>query len=109
MIECLYYYPMKHKEGVPQWIIGHCGLKFTNWKLTVSDCALVRGKDDAPCFLSPPQKKYKNKEGKWLYVRYWTLDDEDMFEEFQKQAKVAIVNFCKERDMEIPKELCESS
>lgn len=106
MIECLFYYPMKHKEGVTPWIVGHCGLRFTNWRLTVTDCALVRGKDGAAPFISPPQKKYK-KDGKWIYVRYWTLDDEDMFEEFQRQAKTAVAKFIQERGMEMPEELCE--
>ena len=106
MIECIYYYPMKHKEGVQQWIIGHAGFRFTNWRLKVSDCALIKGKDDAPCFISPPQKTYL-KDGKKIYIRLWELEDEDMFEDFQKQAKAAIVQLCKDRGMEVPEQLCD--
>ena len=96
---------MKHKEDKPRWIIGHCGFKFTNWKLSVSDCILVKGKDNSPCFISPPQKTYK-KDGRTQYIRLWNLDDEDMFQEFQVQAKDAIVRLCQERGMDIPEELC---
>lgn len=106
MIECLYYYPMQHKEGKQQWIIGHCAFRFTNWKFTVCDCVLVRGKDDNPCFISPPQKIYK-KDGRNQYVRLWNIEDEDMFQEFQVQAKDAIIRLCQERGMDIPEELCQ--
>lgn len=109
MIECIYYYPMKHKENAPQWIIGHMGFRFTNWKITFSDCVLVRGKDDQPCFITPPQKKYTDKQGKTRYMWYWKMEDDDMFQQFQQLGKDAIIAFCKERDLEIPEELCESS
>lgn len=105
MIECLYYYPMQHKEGKQHWIIGHCAFRFTNWKLNVSDCALVKGKDGSKCFISPPQKKYM-KDGRNQYMRYWNLDD-DVFEEFQQQGKAAIIKLCRERNIEIPEELSE--
>lgn len=108
MIDCLYFYPLKQKGEKESWILGHCAFRFTNWKLKVVDCTLVRGKDDNPCFVSPPQKKYI-KDGKTYFVRLWELEDEGMFDEFQEQAKAAIVRLCKERDIEVPQELCELS
>ena len=109
MIECTYFYPMKHKEGVEQWVIGHCGFRFINWRMTVADCAFVRGKDGKPPFIAAAQKRYKDKNGKMVYVWFWYLEDKEMAEEFQIKGKQAIYKFLKERDMDIPKELSEFS